>query len=175
MKVIRKVEKNVKHFQVGDQIAIGRYTATAVEKDNDGMIFCLDQVYGEKLLECEKIEGKLKGLFTSKAFGEIKDLLMPISQDKDGNDIYFRLPFITELYSEYKCNPWEYAKNSAYYYGHDISGRSWPYWILDNFFDNLVSVFISSCCGLYPATEKDEKSESQSVAHIRPVFKLREG
>lgn len=156
MKVIRKVEKNVKHFQIGDQIKIGRYTATAVEKAEDGMIFCLDQVYGEKPVKQEKLTAKLKNLISSQAFKAYKEFLVPICSDKEGEEMHFRLPKITELCSDLKQNPWEYAKNKPYYYGCDILGRARDYWMAGDITSELTG-------------------EEDTDLFIRPVFKLREG
>lgn len=156
MKVIRKVEKNVKHFQIGDQIKVGRYTATAVEKADDGMIFCLDQVYGEKPVKQEKIAAKLKGLISSQAFKAYKDLLVSFGQDEDGKEIYFRIPAIKELYTVFKEYVWEYAKNKPYYTGCDIFGRFQLYWMAGD---------------ITPQTTESE----DETKFIRPVFKLREG
>ena len=159
MKVIRKVEKNVKHFQIGDQIKVGRYTATAVQKAEDGMIFCLDQVYGERPVKQEKITNKLKSLINSQAFKAYKEFLVPFESDADGNEFYFRLPSITELYSDLKENPWEYIKKdktSLYFYGQDIFGNARDYWSAGDI-TSLV-------------TESEEEA-----LFIRPVFKLREG
>lgn len=156
MKVIRKVEKNVKHFQIGDQIKVGRYTATAVEKAEDGMLFCLDQVYGETPVKQEKITAKLKSLIRSQAFKAYKELLVPFVDDTDGEEFYFRLPDIKEIYADLKQNPWEYAKNKPYWHGHDIFGKERLYWMAGDLEAQLID------------------SEDETL-YIRPVFKLREG
>lgn len=107
MKVLRKTEVDTCSFKIGDQIALGKYTATcqAISEDVKTATFLLDQYLDEvyQMNSTNTIEGGYLGselrknlnmdLSTDNNFDSIRDCLI-----KDKNGDFFRIPTIDELF-----------------------------------------------------------------------------
>lgn len=149
MKVIRKFNKEVKKFKIGDQITLGRYTATAVAQDETGTTFCLDQVYGEKPMGYG--DGKrIKALYNSKMFDSVRDLMVSFVPDEEG-EIYpscvLRSPTAEEIWAKQSIHfiqptvldgaktRWSAMKDTRYRLGFDVNGVIRAYWV-----DSVVNI-----------------------------------
>jgi len=96
MKVKRIIETEVTKFEVGDQIKVGKYTATAMKQDGDNMIFCFDQ-YLDKPYTHENLLEKLNDDLLN------PDSLIPISllsQLEHVDGYLFRVPYAGEMFNE---------------------------------------------------------------------------
>lgn len=96
MKVKRIIETEVTKFEVGDQIKVGKYTATAMKQDGDNMIFCFDQ-YLDKPYTHENLLEKLNDDLLN------PDSLIPISllsQLVHVDGYLFRVPYAGEMFNE---------------------------------------------------------------------------
>lgn len=101
MKVQRKIMIDTNRFQLGDVIGIeidgSKFTATAVEKEKDGMLFLLDRYlifgYGEDIRRyLWAIERTLSN--------ELKDIIV-----LDKNNDVFTIPHDSNLVNEYGVRP----------------------------------------------------------------------
>lgn len=100
MKVLRKYEKEVKKFKVGDQIQVGKYTATCQKIEGKNAIFMLDQyldkAYGRLTDICAKMT---VDLMDDSNFKEITLNVVPWCMTGNA-DIYFRLPYVGEMFGK---------------------------------------------------------------------------
>lgn len=140
MEAIRKAKREVKSFKVGDQIVLGRYTATAVAQDETGTTFCFDQVYGEKPTAGPGDEKRAVTLYKSKAMDSVRDLLVPFSSTKFDLDYTFRSPTAEEIWPKQFLKSvlateiagadkrWEYMKDAKNQVGYTVDGKVRPYW-----------------------------------------------
>ncbi len=150
MEVIRKFVKEVKAFKLGDQIKLGRYTATAVAQDERGTTFCFDQVYGETPVKTPFDAKRMKALYVSKTMDPVRDLIIPLYPEDvvqdcemDAKDVplmFFRSPTAEEVFPKNFTRPirpseflearkrWEAMKGGSYRIGVTVDGRVCPYW-----------------------------------------------
>lgn len=104
MKVTRRVEIETNEFRVGDQIRVGRYTATCQKTAEEGALFLLDQYLDEgmPMNEDDANEGGYMASDLRKRlnsdeiltdFEELRDRMVPFN-----NGDLLRLPFYGELF-----------------------------------------------------------------------------
>lgn len=188
MKVMRKIEKDVKKFKVGDQITLGRYTATAVAKDDTGTTFCLDQVYGEKPMKYGDRK-RIKALYNSKMFNEIRDLMVSFYPQEETIELdpslcMLRSPTAEEIWGkkiasgihpttiEGADKRWEAMKDSRNRIGFKTNGHICSYWV-----DSLAGKDEDICTltviynGQTGAIDLEDAYDVEYV-YFRPVFKL---
>lgn len=123
MQVIRSQKIEVKKFEVGDQINVGKYTATCQKLTDNTAIFIfdqyLDEVYPMNLTdtnvggyESSYLRDKLKDGKIDRSFEEISDKLVPFE-----NGDLLRLPTVGEMfgyddfYEMDDAEQWELMKN----------------------------------------------------------------
>lgn len=95
MKVRRIYEKDVKKFCVGDQIFVGKYTATAVERvDDNTMLFCLDQYLNRLFMHEDLLDKMNEYLQRDPNFKNIMPNVVEIG------GIKFRAPYVGEIFGE---------------------------------------------------------------------------
>lgn len=187
MKVIRKVEKEVKKFKIGDQIALGRYTATAMAQDETGTTFCLDQVYGEKPMAYGD-EKRIKALYNSKMFDEVRDMMEPfVFVNRDSGErvgMLLRYPTAEEIWGKRVASGilpttiegadkrWEAMKEARNRIGFNVKGGIRGYWT-DSFIgsDDEINGHVTVCFdGNAGATDV---KDGDNHVYFRPVFKLK--
>ena len=194
LEVIRKAKKEVKTIQLGDQIVLGRYTATAVAKDASGTTFCFDQVYGESATKSPWNITRMKLLYKSKAMENVAYLLVPVFDVKNTKDIdptdnpliFFRSPTAHEIFPKQKLRSvlhpdnipgadkrWEIMK-SGYRVATDVDGYPHAYWL-----DSLVNPESpmyekngANCLISHAGTLDFRDAEDVDYVYWRPVFKL---
>lgn len=107
MKVMRKMEGTINKkvgFKVGDQIQIGKYTATCQKVGKKGAIFCMDQYLDEDRpmnaqrtnegdYESSDLRKYLQTLSADEMFAEIKEMMVPF---KNGD--LLRIPTAEEMF-----------------------------------------------------------------------------
>lgn len=196
MEVIRKVKKEVKKVQVGDQIVLGRYTATAVAQDASGTTFCFDQVYGETPTKTPFDARRMKALYKSKAMDSVRNLITPLfklEEETEGNVnpsevplVFFRSPTAEEVFSKQRLRSivkaetqgtdkrWEAMKNGSYRVGAGVDGESHAYWTESTVnpespvYKTQGSNIFVHVSGVMGAVDPDK----QNYIFWRPVFKL---
>lgn len=94
--IVRRVhEEVVKKFRVGDEISVGKYTATAVKRvDDNTMLFCLDQ-YLDNLFTHKDLLNKLNEYLQTDP--NFEDILSKIAEI-DG--VKFRVPYVGEMFGD---------------------------------------------------------------------------
>lgn len=184
MKVIRKRFVEVKSYRIGDQIIVGRYTATAVAQDKEGTTFCLDSVYGSASVTPDKIELALRRIYLGKAFSEIRDKMIPVYPASDKEDettvSYVRCPTAQELFApgiipkEFMNmkvripganKRWNLIAVPMYHGGVTKNGLNAHYWT-ESFIDCEEGGRFMVAAGLGTLM-------AVTSAYIRPVFKLK--
>ncbi len=94
MKVKRVYEKEVKQFKVGDQVRIGKYTATAVRDEGNKMMWLLDQCLDKTYTREGDFLKKLNDdLMKDKNFEFARKYAYVIDGD------LFRIPYAGEMFS----------------------------------------------------------------------------
>lgn len=187
MEVIRKCKKDVKKFQVGDQIVLGRYTATAVAQDESGTTFCFDQVYGEAPMKGPFDWKKTGTLYKSKIMDSVRDMLVPFVMGA-GEDLLstFRSPTAEEVAPKTNLRAvdstvipnankrWE-AMKSGYRIALDVNGKPRNYWTESTVNPNSQicknegsHVYVTAS-GFLGGIDPDQSS----YIYWRPVFKLK--
>lgn len=128
MKVTRRVEIETNEFRVGDQIQVGRYTATCQKTAEEGALFLLDQYLDESMqmnkedtnkggYEASDLRKRLNGDDVLDVFKDIRDRMVPFSSGD-----MLRLPFYGEMFGHdgwYRsgvvepddCEQWELMKD----------------------------------------------------------------
>lgn len=186
MKVMRKIEKEVKKFKIGDQITLGRYTATAMAQDETGTTFCMDQIYGEKPMAYGD-RRRIKTLYNSKMFDEVRNLMVSfypkMDDDFDPWIQMLRSPTAEEIWGKQIASGihpttiegadkrWEAMKDIRNRIGFGRHSVAYTYWI-----DSLVGKDSDICnvvaCHNGEVGVVDLLDESRYV-YFRPVFKLK--
>ena len=109
MKVFRSTEFEVesgKDFMIGDQIEIGKYTATCQEASDEGAVFLLDQyidraypmnkkMTNEGGYEASDLRKMLQSDEILDIFAPVRDRMKPFE-----NGDLVRIPFVEELFGE---------------------------------------------------------------------------
>ena len=90
MRVKRMRESDVKKFKIGDQIQLGKYTATAVKKVGSCAIFLMDQ-YLDKLMRRDTLD--FIKLANMPIFDPVREKMVPFA-----DDILVRIPYIGEMF-----------------------------------------------------------------------------
>lgn len=194
MEVIRKCKKEVKKVQVGDQIVLGRYTATAVAQDASGTTFCFDQVYGDTPAKTPFDWKRMKALYKSKAMESVRDKFVPLFDDVANVDpadlplTFFRSPTAEEVFAKQQLRPVEpttipgadkrldIMRSAAYRAAVDVNGRLCAYWT-----DSLVKpdspTYEKFGSNVYVnhigCIEFDDADRPDNYIFWRPVFKLK--
>ena len=112
MKVIRKQELNVENFEIGDQIEVGKYTATCQKLTGQTAIFLLDQYLDDIYTMTELIEKDFTQIQEDSNFESIKTMMVKFDSGK-----YFRLATVGEMfgpndfYEDDGCEQWELMKD----------------------------------------------------------------
>lgn len=194
MEVIRKCKKEVKKFQVGDQIVLGRYTATCMTVDNTGATFCFDQVYGENPTKGPYDWRRMKALYKSKAMDSIRDKLALLQSDEsEGVDpaetplLFFRSPTAEEVFAKQRLRAvessifpgsdkrWDAMKNGSYRIAATVDGKLACYWL-----DSIVKPESETAkkfgSGVYTSHFGElmfGDMDAENYIFWRPVFKLK--
>ena len=192
MEVTRKVKKEVKKVQLGDQIVLGRYTATAVAQDTSGATFCFDQVYGETPMKESLDVKRVKALYKSKAMKDVANFLVPLFDDVANVDpadqplVFFRSPTAEEIFSKQHLRSvisttipgadkrWEVMKDASYRIGIGVDGFLHSYWT-----ESLVKPDSATYSNAGSNVVVDFSGGlnfvdgNNSVIYWRPVFKLK--
>lgn len=186
MKVMRKFEKEVKKFKIGDQITLGRYTATAMAQDETGTTFCLDQVYGEKPMRYGD-EKRIKALYNSKMFDEVRDLMVSFRPEWDDEiEAPFRMlrsPTAEEIWGKRVASGilpaavdgadkrWEAMKDTRNRIGFDVKGCIRNYWTESFTGNDEINGHVILCFDGDAAAIDMECGDN--YVFFRPVFKLK--
>lgn len=192
MEVIRKVKKEVKRVLLGDQIVLGRYTATAVAQDGSGTTFCFDQVYGESPMKTPFDAKRMRALYKSKAMDSVRDKFVPFFDDVADVDpaevplTFFRSPTAEEVFAKQQLRPvisttipgadtrWEVMKDASYRIGIGVDGFLHSYWTESlvkpesTTYSNAGSDVVVDFSGGLNFVDSNN-----SVIYWRPVFKLK--
>lgn len=98
MKVLRKQEVSIQttgEFKVGDQIQIGKYTATCQKVTRKGAIFLLDQYLDEGGYEASDLRKELQKNSVLEIFDSVREMMVPF---KNGDLI--RIPYAEEFFGD---------------------------------------------------------------------------
>lgn len=106
MKVRRSYEKEVKKFQVGDQIQVGKYTATCVLIKGTKATFLLDQYLDKAFMHYNLLENLNAFIKKDKNFKEINKIAIPICKLNDGTNAKYRVPYAGEMFSGTSEDQW---------------------------------------------------------------------
>lgn len=112
MEVIRRQKMNVRTFKVGDQITVGKYTATCQRLTDKTAIFLLDQYIDKSYTMTELISKDFTQIQEDSNFESIKTTMVKFDSGK-----YFRLATIGEMfgpndfYEDDGCEQWELMKD----------------------------------------------------------------
>lgn len=93
MEVIRRQKMNVRTFTVGDQITVGKYTATCQRLTDRTAIFLLDQYLDKSYTMNELISKNFTQIQEYPNFESIKSMMVEIDSGK-----YFRLATVGEMF-----------------------------------------------------------------------------
>lgn len=174
MIVRRLTECPVENFHVDDQISVGKYTATAVNRiDDNTMLFCLDQ-YLDSLFTHEDLLDRLNEyLQKDQNFKNI----MPDVAEIDG--IKFRVPYVGEIFGD--DDFYESDKNDETWHNQWIcmkdrknrianrEGKKYGWgWLMNHVKESATGFAIVSSHG-----RTGSNSASNSLC-VRPVFALKE-
>ncbi len=99
MKVRRIYEKEVKSFKKGDQIQVGKYTASAVGFRGKATIFLLDQYLDKPYDHHDLIKKLNRDLSKDKNFDEVRSYLVKQYVGSDNMPREFRVPFAGEIFN----------------------------------------------------------------------------
>lgn len=121
MKVMRKMEGTINKevgFKVGDQIQVGKYTATCQKVGKKGAIFCMDRYLDEDRpmntqrtneggYEASDLRKYLQALSADEMFAEIKEMMVPF---KNGD--LLRIPTAEEMFGPEEAHEYYEALNN---------------------------------------------------------------
>lgn len=99
MKVRRIYEKEVKKFKEGDQIQVGKYTATCVLINGTEAMFLLDQYLDKRFDHLDLLRDINAYIKKDENFKEINKQVLPICKLSDGTDVKYRVPYAGEMFS----------------------------------------------------------------------------
>lgn len=174
MIVRRTIEYVVKEFKIGDQIYVGKYTATAVKRlDDNTMLFCLDQYLDDPFTHEDLLDKLNEYLQKDPNFEDI------ISKVAEINGIKFRVPYVGEMFGKddfYEPDnvdgtweeQWELMKHRPNRIA-EREGEKYEWGWLMNRVKGYASTFAIAINGGYPLSF--HASDSRGV---RPVFALKE-
>lgn len=168
-------------FRIGDQIRVGKYTATCQKVKNDSAIFLLDQYLDASMqmnsestneggYAASNLRKKLNSNEILKKFDELK-----LKSFENGD--LLRLPFYGEMFGHDDwygsgtvepddCDQWPLMKERANRIA-ERNGESYEWGWLQNKRAKSTTVF----CGVDDSGYSDTWSASSSVG-VRPVFQL---
>ncbi len=166
MKVIRKQEMNVRNFRVGDQIVVGKYTATCQRLYDETAIFLLDQYLDRCYTMTELIEEDFAQIQNDPNIESIKNSMVEFYPK-----VYLRLPTVGEmfgkndLYESDSFEQWDLMKDVK----NRIAFRAGKYelgWLMNK--TKLSSSTFAHVTGLGRAYYND----ASNSYGVRPVFQL---
>ena len=181
MKVLRQTEIETNEFRVGDQIRVGRYTATCQKTAEEGALFLLDQYLDEGMqmnkedtnmggYEASDLRKRLNGDGVLDVFKDIRDRMVPFSSGD-----MLRLPFYGEMFGHdgwYKsgavepddCEQWPLMKERANRIA-ERKGESYEWGWLQN-------KYVPSSTGFCSVTDYGRASywNASSSIGVRPAF-----
>lgn len=182
MKVLRQMERtvaSVNEYQIGDQIFIGKYTATCQKVEDAGAIFLLDQYLDKPYrmnkkdtnrggYEASNLRAELnKDFMTDHEFDAIRANLVPFE-----NGDLVRIPTVGEFfgaddfYDMDDAEQWELMKKRPNRIA-DREGEAYEWGWLQN------TVHMSAALFAYVATGGRATDHGASASHgVRPVFML---
>lgn len=178
MQVLRKQILEVKKFEVGDQIEVGKYTATCQKIDGEKAVFLLDQ-YLDKAYSMNDTDTNRGGYRQSRLRNDIKDAdmdenfvsirehLIPY----DNGDL-LRLATVDEMFGGNDCfdsddsEQWELMKDRRNRIA-DRKGEKYEWGWLQNIVKNSSAYF--ALVNYYGDAGCNSASSSFGV---RPVFRL---
>lgn len=180
MKVLRQTEIETNEFRVGDQIRVGRYTATCQKTAEEGALFLLDQYLDEAMPMNRKNTNKggyeesdLRETLRNKEildiFDDWGDRMVPF----DNGDL-LRIPFFGEMFgqedAEYfepdGCEQWELMKDRKNRTA--FRQNCWEWGWLQNKRKGSATAF----CGVGAAGFADSWGASNSFG-VRPAFLIK--
>lgn len=184
MKVLRQTEIETNEFRVGDQIRVGRYTATCQKTAEEGALFLLDQYLDEAMPmnEDDANEGgymasdlrkRLNSDDVLDIFKELRDRMVPLN-DRD----LLRLPFYGEMFGHdawYNsgavepddCEQWPLMKKRANRIA-DRAGEIYEWGWLQNKYVRSATDF----CDVHDSGNADSWAASTSIG-VRPAFLIK--
>lgn len=182
MKVLRQTEIETNEFRVGDQIRVGRYTATCQKTAEEGALFLLDQYLDEAMPMNEEYDNgggymasdlreRLNSARILKEFDGLK--LKPFE-----NGDLLRLPFYGEMFGHdawYNsgafepddCEQWPLMKKRANRIA-DRAGERYEWGWLQNKYSQSAAYF----CGVDDHGHADTWLASDSIG-VRPAFLIK--
>ena len=184
MKVLRQTEIETNEFRVGDQIRVGRYTATCQKTAEDGALFLLDQYLDESMQmnEDDANEGSYMASDLRKRlnsddvldiFKELRDRMVPLN-DRD----LLRIPFYGEMFGHdawYNsgavepddCKQWPLMKKRANRIAERTGERYEWGWLRNKFVQSAPSF-----CNVTAAGYANNGNASASIG-VRPAFLIK--
>lgn len=182
MKVLRQTEIETNEFRVGDQIRVGRYTATCQKTAEDGALFLLDQYLDEAMPMNEEddngggymasdLRERLNRARILKEFDGLK--LKPFE-----NGDLLRIPFYGEMFGHddwYNsgdvepddCEQWPLMKKRANRIA-DRTGERYEWGWLQNKYSRSATFF----CLVSGTGNADALDASLSIG-VRPAFLIK--
>ena len=117
MKVMRKQEMETNNIQIGDQIQLGKYTATCQKVTDGKALFLLDQYldkpYAMNATNTNKggygasdLRAEFKNIILDPNFDSIRSFLVPFE-----NGDFMRLPTVGEMFGHNDAQQWELMKD----------------------------------------------------------------
>lgn len=145
MKVLRQTEIETNEFRVGDQIRVGRYTATCQDVTTEGAVFLMDQYLDEAMPMNEErsnrggyVASSLRKRLNSeeilRIFRDQRDRMVPLF-----NDDLLRIPTVGEMFGGDWCrstveldgfNQWELMKTRKYCVAYRNNGTEYG-WLMN--------------------------------------------
>ena len=179
MKVLRQTEIETNEFRVGDQIRVGRYTATCQKTAEEGALFLLDQ-YLDKAMQMNEEDTNRGGYEASDLrkrlnSAEILDEFSGLELIPFKNGDLLRLPFYGEMFGHdgwYRsgavepddCEQWELMKDRKNRIA-ERTGESYEWGWLQNRYVQSATIF----CTVHGGGIADTWDASSSVG-VRPAF-----
>ena len=182
MKVLRQTEIETNEFRVGDQIRVGRYTATCQKTAEEGALFLLDQYLDEAMPMNEEddngggyMASDLRERLNS---GKILDEFAPLELVPFKNGDLLRLPFYGEMFGHddwYNsgavepddCEQWPLMKERANRIA-ERKGESYEWGWLQNIRQGSATDF----CSVGGAGSTNAWDASNSTG-VRPAFLIK--
>ncbi len=182
MKVLRKLEALVQEtneFKNGDQIQIGKYTATCQKVTRKGALFLLDQYLDDFFkmndentnvggYEASKLRMELQKDSILEIFEPVRSLMIPF---KNGD--LLRIPYAEEFFGD--INAYESSGKKQWLLMQDRKNRiaecrsssyAWG-WLQNKLLDTALNFAVVSGSGL-----ADSYGASSTHIGVRPVFRL---
>jgi len=178
MKVLRKIKCDTDSFMVGDQIKVGKYTATCQKVTKKGALFLLDQYLDDAYpmnsantnnggYEASKLRKIINSENILNIFSEIRDKMIPF---KNGDLI--RIPYAEEIFGKLNTfessgkKQWKLMKNCRNRIAYR-RGRVGEWGWLQNTLKSSESYF-----AIMSTSSNIDHSSAAVCAGVRPVFRL---